>query len=232
MSKGCTRPVSVLSVVVETDQELVDVQHHFGANRKLTKILRSKATTDTTARVGDFIEVLFKRDRNNRGKWLTPRTVFSINRSSDTVTVPTSNGRSINASFKDVSAALAEDVFAMMVRESINNVDREIASALDDYTATLGLDSATNAEWRVWCYDDYDNNLSSVTPSIEDRVDISWITDSQFNLDGVTVVRDGIHQVTHDDDDVKILDMSQTLAPRALVLALQQSHAHSNLNAR
>lgn len=84
--------------------------------------------------------------KDKRGKWLTPRTSLSINQSSGIVTVPTSNDRSINVAFEAVCAALAEDFFAVMVQENINTADREIGSALDDYKATLDLDTATNIE--------------------------------------------------------------------------------------
>lgn len=60
----------------------------------------------------------------------------------------------------------------MIVQEIIDTVDREIASALDDYTTAPNLDTASNIEQTVLDDDDLEDNKSLVTLSNGDLVDI------------------------------------------------------------
>lgn len=98
MAKGFTKQVDVSSPILEVSQDLLDAPLQLQAKRKPTLILRSKSVTD-------LVEDYVKHDKENRGKWLTPRTILSIHSCSSTVTVPASNGRSMDAVSEEVRAA-------------------------------------------------------------------------------------------------------------------------------
>ena len=67
MAKGFSRPVTVSSQVVEIDPVLVEAKIQLEAKRKLTRILRSKATTNLHVSVGDLVEKFCqKRQRKER----------------------------------------------------------------------------------------------------------------------------------------------------------------------
>lgn len=66
----------------------------------------------------------------------------------------------MNAAFKDICAALVGDSFVTMTQESIDTVDRKIASAFVNYTAILNLDSSPNTKQAFLRDDDLDVNLS------------------------------------------------------------------------
>lgn len=83
------------------------------AKRKLTKILRSKATRDTPINSGDIVQIYIKEQNSKRGTWSAPNVVLAMDKVSGTVTVPGKKGRQIKAAVEDARAAATEDTFAL-----------------------------------------------------------------------------------------------------------------------
>lgn len=95
-----------------------------------------------------------------------------------------------------------------MAQDSIDTIVGEIASAPDDYTETSDLDAATSTERAVLWNGDIDDNLSLVTFSNGNKIDIFRLTGNQFYSGKVTAVYDGKHQASYEDGDVDVLGMS------------------------
>lgn len=115
MAKGFIRAITISSQVSEIDSDVIDAQLQLEANYKFTMILRSKAITYLQVQVGDLVEVFVNRDRKKNCNWLTPRSVLEIYRSSGTLTVFGSMGRTLKAAIKSAGMALEEDSFSSMV---------------------------------------------------------------------------------------------------------------------
>ena len=74
MAKGFTRPVTVSSQVVEIDPVLLEAKIQLEAKRKLTSILRSKATTNLHVSVGDLVEN-FCQKRQKKERQMVDTTI-------------------------------------------------------------------------------------------------------------------------------------------------------------
>lgn len=115
----------------------------------------------------------------------------------------------MDVAFEDVRAATAEDSFAMMMRESIDTIKREIASTLDDYTTASDIDDGMNSGGAVFCNEDVEDTLLLITSSSKVHVDIFWPVDNQYYSGEATRVQNGKHQATYDEGDTEVFDMSQ-----------------------
>lgn len=177
--------------MVKTDQDLVVALLALEAMSKLTRTLRSKIIINLMVRVGDLIEIYSKGKKDKRGRCLKLRSYLSLDCSSGTVTVPARNGCTTDAALEGGCAVLSKDSFAMVPQNSIKTIDRETASAPDEYTATLDLDTASSTERTVLPNDGFDDNVSLVSPSAGNQVKIFWSTDNQFHSGEVTAGRNG-----------------------------------------
>ena len=130
---------------------------------------------------------------------MTPRYVLSIDRRTGNLTVPGSGGRTMNAAFEDVRMVLDEDSFASMVQQSIDTLDSEIVSAIDDLnSASFDAKSSSSNHART-TESDTDEVLPPVTPVVGDHTEVFWPIDNQYYPGQVTTVDDGRHLFTYDD---------------------------------
>ena len=181
MAKCFTKPVSKSASIlpIDPDPDLVEAQLQLEAKRKMTRILHTKAISEVQVAVGDLVEVFVKREKEKRGKWLTPRSVLSIDRASGSLTVPGAHGRTMTAAFEDVGIALDEDSFASMVQESIDTIDREITEALEEIGTEATNDDderQVQTDMTVAVSPDDEDYLdpTTVTPVVGDAIDVFW----------------------------------------------------------
>lgn len=93
------------------------------ATRKLTKILRSKATSDINVIQGDLVQVFQKLEKEERGNWLLTLFFLSIDPSTISVTVPGSAGGTITAAIEDIKHTITEESFAGTAGEENESLD-------------------------------------------------------------------------------------------------------------
>lgn len=70
----------------------------------------------------------------------------------------------MNPEYEGVYAVLAKNSFAMMIQEGIDIFKREIASALCKYVETSDPRNETIIRRTLFCYEDLEYNLPSMTP--------------------------------------------------------------------
>lgn len=124
LAKGYTRPVINGSVPSCVPSEILDAHANLLAKRKLTLILRSKATAYEDFSPGSVVQVFIKTGKEKRGKWSGNKVVLAFDRASMIVAVPGANGKKINAAVGDVRAALPKSCFSTVVQDSIDVLDR------------------------------------------------------------------------------------------------------------
>lgn len=100
MAKGFTSPIS--STVFPIDDQLIDARQTLTAKRNLALIFSSKSATDIHPAPSDVVEIYVKQENKKRGKWSSPKTVLSYDRTRSTVTVPGASGRTIRAATEDI----------------------------------------------------------------------------------------------------------------------------------
>lgn len=134
LAKGYTRPVIAGTYPVLVPRELIEAQKTLASKRKLTLILRSKATVDTPVKPGDVVQVFIKLQHDKRGKWSGPKTVLHYDPSSRCVTVPGSNGRKIRAAVEDVRFDISNNNISRQIQEAIDCLDREVDASLHSFS--------------------------------------------------------------------------------------------------
>lgn len=98
-------------------------QKNLQARRKLTKILRSKASKEIPLSVGQLVEIYMKKDKDKRGFWSATQAVLSVDYSELSITVPGKNGQPKPVGFEDIRTDLPKDCFSTNIQESIGNLD-------------------------------------------------------------------------------------------------------------
>lgn len=157
--------------------------------------------------VGNMLEVYVKLKKKE--KRLFSRTILSVNCSSSTVAFPASNKHTMDAAVKDVCAVVAKESFAMIVKENIDFLDREIASALNDYATASDIDDKESSDETVLCNENVEDPLSSVTLSKRVCIDLFGPVVIQYYSDETTMVHDGKHQTTYEDGNIELLNKRQ-----------------------
>lgn len=78
----------------------------------MTLILRSRTTTDANITTDDLFMVFIHRDGEKRGKWISPRTVLSVDQSSWIDSLISSDGRTMNAELEKIWPSIEDISFA------------------------------------------------------------------------------------------------------------------------
>lgn len=208
LAKGFTRPALPGTPPIPIPEEIRAAHENLQAKRKLTLILRSKATTDNVVKAGDLVQVYLKNQKEKRGKWTDPRPVLSFDKISHSVTVPGKNGRTVNAAVEDVRLAVADNALARMIQESIDELQNALQIEIDEIPndqkqGTIGNDQApedNESDHEVNASDD----PMSPKPNIGDSVEVYWPQDKTYypgNID--TISDDGLYTIAYDDGDVE-----------------------------
>lgn len=87
-AKGYMRPVTPTDSPISIPAEVLEAHTNLSTRRKLTSILRRKATTDLSFKVGDLVEVFAKQPIKKQGKWSLPKLVLSVNPKTQKEVVP------------------------------------------------------------------------------------------------------------------------------------------------
>lgn len=111
--------------------DLLNSRDNIVAKPKLNLILRKNATVDAVINPGDLVQVYVKHGQGKRGRWLSPRVVQKIDRSSGNVTTAGVNGRNILSAFEDTRITIVDDDFSTSIIESIDSLDDAISEALE-----------------------------------------------------------------------------------------------------
>lgn len=234
MAHGFTRPLN--GSVQKIGDDIIDAQNTLEAKRKLTKILRTKSTHDTIISAGDLVEIFIKIGKQKRGKWSSPRTVLNFDPESWTVTVPSSNGRTMKAAVEDVRLAVSEESFASLVREGNDRLDNSIEEMLDEIQINCVQERSNSEENSsseinndIYEYSDSMINFEShsnkecqhpsnfaesdspIFPAVGDSIKVFWPLDNQYYNGTVANISDNnVFTISYDDGEVEELpDMSK-----------------------
>lgn len=115
LAKGYTRPINGGAFPSEMPSQIHDAKETLRAKRKLNLILRSKSTQDEHIRAGDLVQIYIKQQHEKRGSWSAPKPVLAFGATSNTVTVPGSEGCTIKAAVEDARFAATNNDLAMAV---------------------------------------------------------------------------------------------------------------------
>jgi len=181
LAKGFSKPIVHHSCPSVLPDDVVRARDVLLAKRKLTLIMRPKSTSEPTIHVGDLVQVFHKLEKEKRGKWLSPRTVLSIDREAGIVSVPGADGRKICAAVEDVRAAIVDDEFAQMVQETRDSLDVALEECLDSLPdgtddETVNTDSGSNDQYAALTGDDSE----IVMPTVGDNIDVYWPLDNAY----------------------------------------------------
>ena len=75
LAKGDTRWISSGSFPALVPFEILGAHSELRAKRKITRVLRSKATVDIPVKVGDLFQVFIKHQNDKRGNWSSSKVV-------------------------------------------------------------------------------------------------------------------------------------------------------------
>ncbi|PXF41606.1 hypothetical protein BWQ96_08672 [Gracilariopsis chorda] len=143
LAKGFTRPVISMAATIIVPDEIVKAHQALVTKRKLTLILRSKATTEMPLSVGDMVQVFVKHQNQKRGHWFSAKPVLSYDLASRTVTVLGANGRKLFAAIKDTRPAVSKDELAATIQDALDGMHFSVQMAIDD-TVDIASDDGTN----------------------------------------------------------------------------------------
>lgn len=93
-------------------------------------MLRAPSTQDIPEFPGDMFVVYVKLKHDKRGKWSSPGIVLNVNRSSWTVTVPSTRGNTKQAAIQDVPPARNGGSLVSYVRDALNGLDDDLSAVL------------------------------------------------------------------------------------------------------
>lgn len=146
-AKGYTKPLNGNSPKYIPD-EIIEAQENLSAKRKMSIILKSKASIEEHISVGDMIEVYHKTGMNKRGVWSTPKIVLSIDHDARSVTVPGRAGKRSTVALEDIRKSLPEDSFEETNQLSLDKLEESIEDELlrksDHDNKDIKLDSGNN----------------------------------------------------------------------------------------
>lgn len=224
LAKGYTKPIDDSFFPQGVSEDIVAAHEELVAKRKLTLLLRSKATQNPLIKSGDLVQVYYKDRSERRGKWSSPRTVLSFDPVSGIVSIPGSNGSPIHAAVEDVRHAVTEDELAVHVTESIDQINSEIDAAITDSSALPDTSpSISNTDLVGTGYNpDFDNddddtnameynnieNAAAPLPLVGDHIVVLWPEDNLYYPGVITSINDiGQHVTNYDDGDREELNM-------------------------
>jgi len=183
LAKGYTRPVESGNVPRIVPKEIREAHENLKAKRKLTLILRSKATTDEKYESGDMVQIYVKKGNEKRGKWSGDKIVLSYDESSRSVTVPGGRGKRIIAAVEDVRPAIQKDSFAKLVQESIDelemSLDEVIQKSVSENSEEPEIEGAPEKNKRDYEVR-FDLSQDNVMPHIGTRVEVYWPEEEKY----------------------------------------------------
>lgn len=100
MAKGFTRPME--GNVVMLQQDITDAHLNMQARRKLSLILKSKATKEIPLCKGDVVKVFTRPKVGKRGQWSLPKKVMILDHDDRNIIVPGKAGYKICVVFEDI----------------------------------------------------------------------------------------------------------------------------------
>lgn len=214
LAKGFTKPLTE-DGLTELPEDLREAHVNLQAKRKLTLILRSKATIDQQLSAGDSVNVYKKNQMQKRGKWLSSLPILSIDLVSGSICVPGANGRTITAAIEDVRPEIHHDTFAEAVQDGLDDLDSDLSEMfltsvspnrpVHDYVHEIvPPDPATPApdvtfEGSGYC---------TLLPSTGDMVEFFWALANAFYPGNISSISDAGHFViNYDDGEVETVNL-------------------------
>lgn len=125
--------------------------------------MRSKPREDFPISPGDMVELFLIQSAENRGKRSSLQAVLDLDRSSWTVTIPSSSGRTMKGTIGDVRPALLDDSFASLVCQENYELETQVEQL-------LSIDPQTTAHVDIY-QTDIDTTSSEFEPSYENSDD-------------------------------------------------------------
>ena len=211
LPKGYTRPIQPGKFPKEIPSEIRSAREKLMAKRKLTLIMRSKATSDAEVQTGDLVQVYIKNQNEKRGSWTAPKPILAFDHKSQTVKVPGSKGRTIEAAVEDVRHAVTDDHLAVAVQDAIDqlafNLDAVIDEQESDTDDNANDNGTVSAELEV--QNSTDERMTQ--PTVGDKVSVFWPEDEKYYSGSISKVSDGDpakYHVSYDDGDREVLDLN------------------------
>ena len=171
LAKRFTKPIAVDSELAPVPADLIAARDEIIAKRKLTLILRSHVTADPVVDPGDMVQVYVRTGKEKRGKWLSPRTALSIDRTAGTVTVAGSNGRKIVAAVEDTRLAVVDSDLASAVVESLDTLNENLSELTEDL-AEIQEEEQHDSEGFHSTDAEHTSDDSYISPSVGDRLEV------------------------------------------------------------
>lgn len=214
LTKGYTRPLAGNFPAV-VPEEIIQAHQNLIAERKLTKILKSKAITNAQFCVGDLVQIYVKNQHQKRGKWSSSKVVLSYDKESGTVTVPGKNGCEVRAAVEDVRPACKEDTLEAFIQEAMDQMADTLDSLIDEkcsYDNREAIeDSVPHPPSAVQAGNfDFESDQTLVpAPSVGDSIDIYCPLDDKFYTGTVTTYdeNENKYAIHYNDGDKECLDL-------------------------
>ena len=112
--------------MTEISKNIVDAYYQLRVKRKISLIMKSKATIEPQVSFGKIIGVYSNTGMGEKGKFPTPKIVFSVDTEARNALVPAQGGNSAIVAILDVLLELPEEFFANLVQMAIDTVDHGI----------------------------------------------------------------------------------------------------------
>ena len=237
MAKGYTKPITGDPKSIPDD--IIDANLKKSARRKVSKILKSKATKEIPLSVGDMVEIY--RKVNKKGIWSEPKQILSINHEGRYLTVPAKKGSHYTVGIEDVRKSIENNDLSQLVSDSIDKLDNEILDITDDPTTIPNHTNIFNNQRKSHMnqnknlksnnknshmtifeeprYGDSETEVEIDLPQIGDQISVYWPLDDQFYNGTVKKINDNQFTINYNDGDVEELDL------------MQENWKHQNINA-
>lgn len=144
MATSFTRPLN--GAIHEVYTYLFDRQSIFPAKSKTALDMPSKSTLVSNFSRGDLVDALVRNYMHKRKRWLNNCTVPSLDRSSSSIKVPASSGRTILVAIENKRPSISDKSFAALVREDNAEFDDKVDFLIHPLPSTECTTVDTTAE--------------------------------------------------------------------------------------
>lgn len=181
-------------------------------------------------------------DNGKFGKWLTPRTVLSFDKSSGVVKVPGKTSKTISVAVEDVGITPIEDEFAHHICETkdqlTKSIDELISMPVEINSNDSSISENSNSIEKSTSenFDDSDgfdqNDEPILAPSVGDRIEVFWPIDDQLYPCTVgSITDDRLHVINYDYGDNETLSFKDENWRSEDTITVNMTTLKSNIHA-
>lgn len=199
--KGFRRSDLKCHNISSVPHNVIESHININAKRKLNPILRSHIFTKRRSELRIWCRSTYKDDKAERGTWLSPRIILSMNQDAGFVVVPGHGRNHISVAFKDTRAEHDDCALSDLVQSAIVKLEKSVSEFLDMAAecATSPLRSPKANVESAESISDFSFE-PPLRPDTGALAEMFWSNDNQHCAGAVTEIRDDGKCVIFYDD--------------------------------